>query len=145
MSKASLVTDSIDAGRPCGLRDVETRRRLLDGTRVHVLPLEFYIHSIRGESEYRISGQGGAILMNTPELRVVIEALEPGERLTPRGMRGPATLYVLDGELELATPADSFRALAREVVVLPRAEERSIQAVRASSFLLALAPEAHDA
>ena len=80
------------------------------------------------------------ILMKTPELRVVLEATSAGTTLATHVVRGPATLLVLEGALDVETGRGSFRIGESEMAVLPPDEARSIRSPGRSLFLLALSP-----
>ncbi len=60
-------------------------------------------------------------------------------------MHGPATLFVIEGMLEVVTQDHAFRARKGDLVVLPRDEPRRITSLARSTFLLALSPSASDA
>ncbi len=123
------------------LRDPELRRQRLEEDKVHVLPLPEFAEALRNAPEYEKDGHTGVILMKTPEMRVVLEAVNAGGRLSRHTIHGPATLYVLEGSLDLDTEEGHFSAGAADMVVLPRNEQRSITSKGRSMFVLILAPE----
>ena len=63
-----------------------------------------------------------------------------GARMATHVVRGPATLLVLEGALEIATSRGRFRVGEGEMAVLPRDEQREIHSLAQSLFLLALSP-----
>jgi quercetin dioxygenase-like cupin family protein len=123
------------------LRDRGTRQRRLDEGLVHVFPARELGGALQDEAEYQRSGHTGLTLMKTPELRVLVEAAEAGVVLARHAIHGPATLYVVEGELSIDTPDGTYAAGAGDMVVLPREESREIVSRKRSVFLLALAPE----
>ena len=122
------------------VRDRQERQQRLDGEQAHVFSLRSYGAGLRRQPEYEKDGHTGMILMKTPELRVVLEATSPGTTLATHVVRGPATLLVLEGALDVSTGRGSLRIGESEMAVLPRDEARSIRSPGRSLFLLALSP-----
>ena len=123
------------------LRDRDTRHRRLNQALVHVFSARELGGALQDEPEYQRSGHTGLTLMKTPELRVVIETAEAGTVLARHAIHGPATLYLVEGEIEIDTHDGRYSAGAGDMVVLPRDEVREILARKRSVFLLALSPE----
>ena len=115
------------------------RHRLEEGT-VHVFSAEELGRSLRDESEYRSHKRTGITLMKTDELRVVLETAEAGTSLESHVVRGPATLFVIEGRLEIETQDRTWSAGGGDMVVLPAGEDRRIACQEQSIFLLALSP-----
>jgi quercetin dioxygenase-like cupin family protein len=126
------------------LRNREARQHRLDEGTVHVLSAAEFGAALRREVEYQKNRRTGVTLMKTAELRVVLEAAEPGTTLASHVVHGPATIYLIEGGLEIETREGSFRAKQGDMVVLPRDEKRRILCGERSLFLLALSPEAGD-
>lgn len=123
------------------LRDRETRQRRLDEELVHVFSARELGGTLQEEAEYQRSGHTGLTLMKTPELRVLLETAEEGVVLARHAVHGPATLYLVEGELSIETDHGGYTAGPGDMVVLPRDEVREIVSLKRSVFLLALAPE----
>ena len=123
------------------LRDRETRHRRLDEGVVHVFSARELGGALQDEPEYQRSGHTGLTLMKTPELRVLVEVAETGIVLARHAVHGPATLYLVEGELAIETADGRYSAGPGDMVVLPRDEDREIICRKRSVFLLALSPE----
>lgn len=132
--------ESSQAGDPAALRARDTRRERLDEDRAHVFGLRDYVRALRGERSYSENGHNGVILVKTPDFRMLVEVVAAGDGLATHVVRGPATIHVLEGLLELETTSGSFRVSAGDMAVLPRDEPRSVKALEESAFLLALSP-----
>lgn len=115
------------------------QQRLAEGL-VHVFSAEEIAASLRDEPEYRKTRHTGITLMKTSELRVVLEVAEPGAALDSHVVNGPATIFVIEGALEIETQEAEHRAGQGDMVVLPRNETRRIACSERSAFLLALSP-----
>ena len=120
----------------------EAPQQRLDEATVHVFSADGLISALRGESEYTRNHHTGITLMKTNELRVVLEAAEAGATLESHVVRGPATMFVIEGMLEIETQERVYRAVRGDMIVLPRDEPRRIACSEHSAFLLALAPSA---
>ncbi len=123
------------------LRDRETRHRRLDEGVMHVFSGREFGAALRAEAEYQKNRHTGVTLMKTAELRVLLEAADAGSSLARHVIHGPATLYLIEGLLDIETDVGSHRAKAGDMVVLPRDEKREITCREESLFLLALSPE----
>lgn len=123
------------------LRDRGTRHRRLNEELVHVFSARELGGALQDEPEYQRSGHTGLTLMKTPELRAVIETAEAGTVLARHAIHGPATLYLVEGELAIETHEGRYTAGAGDMVVLPRNQVREIVSLKRSVFLLALSPE----
>jgi quercetin dioxygenase-like cupin family protein len=123
------------------LRDRLTRQRRLDEGLVHVFSARELGEALHDEPEFEKNRHTGITLMKTAELRVLLEVAEAGVALARHVVHGPATLYLVEGELSIDTRDGSFSAGAGDMVVLPRDESREIVSRKQSLFLLALSPE----
>jgi quercetin dioxygenase-like cupin family protein len=123
------------------LRDRGTRHRRLDEGLVHVFSARELGGKLQEEAEYQRSGHTGLTLMKTPELRVLVETAEAGTVLARHAIHGPATLYLVEGELSIDTAGGRYTAGSGDMVVLPRDEDRAIVARKRCIFLMALSPE----
>jgi Ala-tRNA(Pro) deacylase len=103
-----------------------------------VFSLASFGAGLRSQTEYDRNGHTGLLLLKSPELRVVLEAMRPGTALGTHVVHGPATLFVLEGALDVVTDRDSFRVGENEMATLPREERREIRSPVESLFLLAL-------
>lgn len=123
------------------LRDRQARERRLDPERVHVFALREYAARMREEPEYAENGHTGVLLMRTDSMRMLLAVASEGASLDEHVIRGPATLQVVEGALDVEVDGASFSASEGEIVVLPHDETRKLTARRESAFLLSLAPE----
>lgn len=123
----------------------EAPQQRLDEDRVHVFSADAMSAALRDEPEYRANQHTGITLVKTDELRVVLEAAEADATLEHHVVRGPATVFVIEGRLEIETGNRTYPAGRGELVVLPRGETRRIVCREASTFLLALSPSAPSA
>lgn len=114
----------------------------LDEDLVHVFSAGEMSAALRAEPEYRNNHHTGITLMKTEELRVLLEAAEAGATVERHVVRGPATIFVIEGRLEIQTGDRTYTARRGDMVVLPRGEARRILCPEASTFLLALSPSA---
>jgi len=112
-------------------------RRLVEGL-THVFSLRSFGAGLRGHAEYERNGHAGMLLLKTPELRIVLEAMRPDTALRTHFVHGPTTLFVLEGALVVSTPRGTFRVGESEMATLPREERREIHSAADSLFLLAL-------
>ena len=120
------------------LRSQSVRHEYFRDDLAHVFSLASFGAGLRSQTEYDRNGHSGMLLLKSPELRVVLEAMRPGTALGTHVVHGPATLFVLQGALDVVTDRDSFRVGENEMATLPREERREIRSPVESLFLLAL-------
>jgi Ala-tRNA(Pro) deacylase len=121
------------------LRGPEPREERLDERELHVFSLRAFGSGLRAQAEYERNGHAGLLLVKTPELRVLLEAMDPGTRLATHVVRGPATAHVLEGALDVATANGVHRVGEGEIAALPRDEQREIRAPARALFVLSIA------
>jgi Ala-tRNA(Pro) deacylase len=121
------------------LRGRETREERLDERSLHVFSLRAFGAGLRAQGEYERNGHSGLLLAKTRELRVLLEAMDSDTRLSSHMVRGPATLHVLEGAIDVATSNGVFRVAEGEIATLPREEQREIRAPARALFVLTLA------
>lgn len=121
------------------LRNPAARERRLDEDRVHVFALREYVDALRDEPQYREHGHTGVTLVKTEDLRTVLAVAEPGASLSEHVIRGPATVQVLEGSLDLEMAGEVRTLAAGDVAVLPHDEIRTLTARERSAFVLSLA------
>jgi len=124
---------------PPPLRGPEPRQERLDPDALHVLSLRAFGQGLRAQGEYERNGHTGLLLAKTPELRVVLEAMEAGTRIAAQVVHGPATLQMLEGALDVVTPNGVFRVAEGEMAVLPPDGPRELRAATRALFVLSLA------
>lgn len=112
-------------------------RRLFEGL-THVFSLRSFGAGLRNHAEYERNGHAGMLLLKSPELRIVLEAMRPDTVLRTHFVHGPTTLLVLEGALAVTTEHGTFRVAEGEMATLPREERREIHSPADSLFLLAL-------
>lgn len=120
------------------LRERLLRRKRLDPERSHVFELKTYADALRSEIEYDQNGHTGLTLVKADDLRVVLEVARAGSGLKEHVVEGPAAVQIVSGCLEFRTEAETFRAEAGEIVVLPQGAPRTVRAQEDSAFLLTL-------
>jgi quercetin dioxygenase-like cupin family protein len=120
------------------IHDPSSRAARIKDDCVHVLPLAEYARELRRDPGFERDGRAGAIMMKTPELRVILECLDAGSTLASHVIHGPAMLQVIEGELRLETDVTGHRIRAGDMVSLPRDIARKVIAMQPSSFLLTL-------
>jgi Ala-tRNA(Pro) deacylase len=119
-------------------RERPARQRPFAGAHTHVFSLRAFGAGLRRQPEYERNGHAGMLLVKAPELRVVLEAMQPDTLLRTHIVHGPTTLQVLEGALEVVTERSRLRIGESEMAALPRDERREIRAPVASLFLMAL-------
>jgi len=119
----------------------ESPRDRLEEGRVHVFSADDLRAKLRAEPEYASNQRNGIALMKTDELRVVLEIAEAGAVLDDHVVQGPATIFVVEGRLEVETPDGSHAAARGEMMVIPAGKTRRIECREDSTFLLALSPK----
>jgi Ala-tRNA(Pro) deacylase len=112
--------------------------------RTHVFSLRSFGAGLRGQGEYERNGHAGMLLLKAPELRLVLEAMQPDTVLRTHVVHGPTTLHVLEGALEVITERTRLRVGENEMATLARDERREIRAPVASLFLMGLGRQASD-
>jgi len=112
--------------------------------RTHVFSLRSFGAGLRGQGEYERNGHAGMLLLKAPELRVVLEAMQPDTVLRTHIVHGPTTLHVLEGALEVITERARLRVAESEMATLARDERRELRAPVATLFLMALGRRASE-
>lgn len=120
------------------IRSQSVRHEFFRDDLAQVFSLASFGAGLRSQTEFDRNGHSGMLLLKAPELRVVLEAMRPGTALGTHVVHGPATLFVLEGALDVVTDRESFRVGEREMATLPREEQREIRSPVESLFLLAL-------
>lgn len=120
----------------------ERDRSLIDGL-THIFSLRSFAADLRSHAEYERNGHAGRLLLKTPELRVVLEAMLPDTVLGTHIAHGPTTLFVLEGGLDVRTAHGTFHVGESHMVTLPHEERREIRSPVESLFVLALGHLAH--
>lgn len=123
------------------VRSKDARIERLDQDHLHVLSLRAFGAGLRRQPEYDKDGHTGMILVKTPELRVILEVVKGGTTLRTHVVRGPATLYAIEGTLDVRARGRVYRVGEMELAVLPRDERREIHCPSECAFLLAISPE----
>lgn len=96
--------------------------------------------SLRQEPYYEHNGRNAITLVKNSEIRVVLQAMQPGSSLAEHHAPGPITVQVLEGEIRFHTGGLTQRLRAGELLVLPAGVPHSVDAVQESAFLLTIAP-----
>jgi len=126
-----------DFAAACG-HETRHRKRNFADDRTNVFSLRSFGAGLRSQSEYERNGHAGMLLAKSPELRVVLEAMAPDTALRTHAVHGPTTLCVLEGALQVVTPAGELAVGAGDMALLAREERREIRAPVESLFLMAL-------
>ncbi|MAT73522.1 MAG: cupin [Planctomycetaceae bacterium] len=77
-------------------------------------------------------------LCDSPAARLVLFAMDAGQRLTDHSASKPALVQVLDGEIEFEINGQSHSLGPAGWVAMPAGETHAVLAVEASRFLLTL-------
>jgi quercetin dioxygenase-like cupin family protein len=121
------------------LRERRARERRLDPDRVHIFALREMAAQLRGESEYGENGHTGVLLMRTEDMRMLLEVVQAGSSVDDHVIHGPATVQVVEGELDVEVDGASHRVAEGGVAVLPHDVSRKLTARSESAFVLSLA------
>lgn len=114
----------------------------LNPARIHDFDLKLVTRDLWKEPELQEPGRHmGTTLVKTPALRVVLQAMRRGARLSPHRAPGPITVQVLEGELRFEAGDDVVYLRAGELLALPTRETHAVEAVRDSVFLLTISVE----
>ena len=83
---------------------------------------------------YTAPGPQPTLLLDEPELRVLVAGLEPGARIPPHP--GPTGVYhILDGEGEVQVDEERHPVKAGATVIAPKGSVRGIEAATRLAFL----------
>ncbi len=107
---------------------------------VHHFPLSAAIRELRQEPVYDVNGHTGTTLVKHSDLRVVLQAMQPGAALKEHHAPGPISVQVLEGELRFEAEGEVFYLIAGDLLTLPAGVPHSVEAVKESAFLLTIAP-----
>jgi len=80
------------------------------------------------------------VLFSTPEARMVMIDLEPGEELRDHGVHERAIIQVVVGTVEVTHAAGITTCAQGAVVLLEPGERHAVRATQAARILLTLAP-----
>ncbi len=120
------------------LHDTTHRQDRLDENWFHLFALDSMINTLKSEEEYAINGHTGLTLLKDRTLRVVLGVAKEGSQIAEHTVHGPTVIHVLDGSI-LMKSADEIRvAHSGEMIVVPNDRPRSLEAEKASAFLLIL-------
>ena len=119
-------------------------RRPFAGAPTNAFSLRAFGAGLRRQPEYERNGHAGMLLVKAPELRVVLEAMQPDTLLRTHVVHGPTTLQVLEGALDVVTARSRLHVGESEMATLSRDERREIRAPVASLFVMALGRRASD-
>lgn len=100
--------------------------------------LEAVARELQAEDAYQREGQAGRTLVRTPDLRVVVTALQAGKKVSPHRAQVTATLQTLSGHLRLQLPQRVVEAPAGHVLVLGAGLPHDVFAETDSVFVLTL-------
>lgn len=114
----------------------EERQARLAGTGVQCFQLTELGRGIIAEPEYATHGKDGTTLVKDGGLRVVLEAIRQGARLSEHRAPGRATIHVLDGELRFESEGEVFYLTPGDLLVMPKGNPHTVEAVRDSLYLL---------
>jgi len=106
----------------------------------YLADLQSMVESLRGEPQYASNGRSGVMLVKGPEMRVVLQAMRPGSRLSEHHAPGPITVHMLEGEIEFSERGTVHVLHAGSLLSLPARIPHSVHAVHESVFLLTLVP-----
>lgn len=98
------------------------------------MPDTAYTADWRSVVVYSAPGPSPHLLLDEPDLRVLVAGLEPGGRIPPHP--GPRAVYhALEGEGTLTLDGEALPFSAGAIVVAPEGATRGIQATTRLAFL----------
>lgn len=92
---------------------------------------------LRRESEYE-SGHTARTLVRTPDLRVVLIAMQANARIAEHQVEQTASIQVLRGTLRLALPDRTVELRTGELFVMEAGLSHDVDATEESAFVLTL-------
>jgi quercetin dioxygenase-like cupin family protein len=122
-------------------RTREEREARLRPGGFHVFELTASAFGLREERDYEQNGRNGLTLVKNRDLRVLLEVLRQGERLSEHQAPGPITVHVLEGEVKFETGGEVVYLRRGEILSLPSRQRHAVEAVHDAAFLLTIAPE----
>jgi len=118
---------------------VGRQMRLYRGS-IHTFDVEPLVRALREEAAYLEHGRDGVTLVETPDLRVVLEVLMAGIGLDEHREPGPVTLHLLKGEMRFQAGEEVLYRREGEILAMPTNRPHSVEAVRDCAFLLTIGP-----
>jgi quercetin dioxygenase-like cupin family protein len=93
---------------------------------------------LTSEDEWLSGKRDGITLVKYPHMRVVLVALRKGTRMREHKMRGPISLFVVQGRIHIEAGSTSYKVRKKELVTLRTAILHDVQADQDSVFLLTI-------
>ena len=110
----------------------------VDGNLLEKFCLEAIGREMRGEEAYQRTSKNARTLVRGDELTTVVVALKQGTKLKEHHSSGPATVIVLEGEIDFHCPGQdrTFRLTGSQSVVFSSAIQHSVRAIEDSLLLI---------
>lgn len=93
---------------------------------------------LRRESAYEQTGHTARTLVRTPDLRVVLVALQANARMAEHQVEQTASIQVLRGTVRLTLPERTVELRTGELLVMEAGLSHDVDATEESAFLLTL-------
>lgn len=102
------------------------------------LDLAAEVHRLKTETTWS-KGQNARTLVKYDDLRVVLTALQAGERIPEHKTDGRISVHVLSGHIQVKASGRTFNLRVGGFLALDRAMPHEVEALEESAFLLTIA------
>lgn len=96
------------------------------------------VRMLTSEREWLSGKRDGITLVKYPHMRVVLVALRKGTRMREHKLRGPVSLFVVQGRINIEAGSTAYKVRKKELVTLQKAVLHDVQAIQDSVFLLTI-------
>lgn len=118
--------------------------RVLDAPVLEV-DLRRELERLHGEDAWRVERRNAITLLKGPLLRVVLEAMQAGARMSVPRVDGPSTLVPLSGRIALLAEGRRTEAGPWTLLSLETHVRYEVEAIEEAAFILTLSFEGHNA
>ena len=98
------------------------------------------VRMLTSEREWLSGKRDGITLVKYPHLRVVLVALRKGAKMREHKLKGPISLFVVQGRINVEAGSAAYTVKKKGLVTLRKAILHDVQADQDSVFLLTIAP-----
>jgi quercetin dioxygenase-like cupin family protein len=96
------------------------------------------VHRLKAETTWS-KGQNARTLVKYDDLRVVLTALQPKERIPEHKTEGRISIHVLSGHIQVKASGRTFTLRTGGLLALDRAVPHEVEALEESAFVLTIA------
>ena len=96
------------------------------------------VRMLTSEKEWLSGKRDGITLVKYPHMRVVLVALRKGARMREHKLRGPISLFVVQGKINIEAGSTAYKVRKKELVTLQKAILHDVHADQDSVFLLTI-------